>query len=478
MKRKIKKRLFCMVLAGLVLLAGCTPKEKKSVYPTALEQSDQEEINKKQKGEENQQEECLRIYLGEFSEELSPFFYVTDGDERLLDLMYTKVSEENGDGAAQITVTKNVSGGRHTIYQITIKENVMDKDGHLFTADDLLFNYYLRCQLDYQGIDQINQMSIVGLEEYQYGVSGKKLRLRKKKVQEKMSYPTKGVAKKIRQEIILPALKKEYAWIESLYLSQSQKKLTDKYPQPEMLFARYFAPDTSYTGKGKRKKQVLLDVAEQYGGDVKKLSKVTGEDYTFAVRCLLIRQLWPEQNTGTGKIAGIRKKDDRTIEIETTGFQTKDKERLENLYLLSRNGLLDTQSGFNLPPGSGPYYPEQKTEDGLLLTSNDYYQEGSPYIGRIQIVEREVVGKGENVSVECANGITEGRLDMAVVWERAEKEKEDLKKVLGEGKTAWKVAANGGVLYSTERINATTIPNRMTATEDVIKKIGQLKKNE
>lgn len=497
----IKRRCFFGLLAVLIVMSGCSGKEEKrndKVQAVPTETTDS--VREKREGKQ-QNQGVLRLYLGELSSGLSPFFFLTEGDKRFLNLLYMKVSTGQGNDsgsqqekaednytagavqaadqpageAAEITVIKKAKS-RHTVYRITIKDNVRDSYGNQMTSDDLLFNYYLRCQVDYRGLDQINRMNIVGLEKYQYGVGGKKLRVRKKKVKERMSFPTKEIAKKIGREIILPALKREYAWVESVYLDESQKKLISRYPQASMLFARYFAPNTNYTGKGKSKKQVLRDVAAQYGGDVKKLSRVTGEDYTVAARCLVIRQLWKKRRTGTGKIAGIRKRDDRTIEIETTDFQKKDRKRLGNIYLLPKCTFPSSKEDTGLPPGCGLYCLERWMRDSVWLVSNGYYQGGHPGITRIQVV-RDVVGKGEDVSVECARKITQGELDMAIVWERISREKKSLRKALGDGEAAWKVVADGGVLYSTERINATTMPDRMTATKDVLEQIGQLKLN-
>lgn len=489
MRTGIWKRHFFVLLAGMVLLAGCTGKEDRTADP-AQTASVQPDVRGGE--EEERDERCLRIYLGKISGEVSPFFYLTAGDERLLNLLYTKVCCASGAavgvdgdsgepgagaGAAAISVKRKTSKNRHAIYRITIKENIRDRDGNRLTAEDLLFNYYLRCQLDYRGLDQVNRLDIVGLEEYLYGARGKKLQSRKKKVKERLSYPTRKLAKKIRQEIVLPALKREYEWVEAVYLDPAQKKIVSRYPQPSMLFARYFAPDTKYTGKGKSRGQVLKDVAKQYGGDLKKLSRVTGDNYTAAARNLIISDLWPKQKTGTGRIKGIRKKNNSTIEIITREYRKKDKERLGNIYLLSRHGLFPGGSDRNLPMGCGAYVPEEEG-GSLQLVPNGYYQQGNPQIEKIQVLERGAIGKGVDVSVACAKKIAEGDLDMAIVWERIPKEKKNLRKVLEDGEKKWKVAANGGVLYSTERVNATTIPSRMTAAADVINHIGQLRLNE
>ena len=470
MKKESRKRFraavrILLVMMGVLAVTGCHKKEKGSIYQAQTGQQEE-----KTGGAEK--ETAFRLYLGEISAECSPFEYFTAGDERLLSLVYSRVQE-----VADISVEQNTPEKGRTRYRITLRQELRDKNGNCLTADALLFNYYLRCQTNYRGCDTVNEMKIVGLEEYQYGVRGKKLQKRRKKVREMLKYPTKELANALRKEIVLPELKREYAWTQTLYFDSSQDELTGKYPQISMLFARYFAADTTYTGKNKTRKQVLLDIARQYGGNLKGLSRVTGKEYTGAARAVAIQQLYGKQGGGDGKISGIRKRDDTTVEIVTEGYQKEDRQRLGEIFLLSRFPSCGQKDTEQFPLGCGEYYVAKQNSEKLVLCSNSNAWQGKPQIEELFIDTGKERGKGEGTAVRCVKKIAEDELDMAVVWERVDKEKKSIRQILGTGDNAWKVAAQGGVLYSTQRVNGTTIPEKMTPDKDVISNMGNIKRN-
>lgn len=460
MKKK-QTKYFCVVLSVLLLATGCFS-EKAHPVETASTMSPRENE--------------LNLYIGEISEEISPFFYLTLGDARLLSLLYSKVLQKDSNGklsedAGSISVIRDGKKDSRTVYEITLNEKIRDAEGNQLTADDLVFNYYLRCQTGYRGFDQVNQVDIVGLEEYQYGAEGNSLQKIKKNIEKIISHPDKSWKKKIQKEIIQPALIQEYAWTESVYLNRAYGQFTKKYPEVPMLFARFYALDTTYSGKGKTKEQVIKDIAAQYGTDYRKLSQVTGDDYSTAVRCAALQSLYPERETGLGSIKGIRKIDEHRIEIETTGYDKRDKERLGDIYLLPRNLYDDSKKEGGLPAGSGAFAQAKKEKEGWLLTANQYYWRGVPQIAAVQIM------KGSNTSLECIEKIKDGRLDMACVWEKLESEKKQIKEKLEEKESSWQVAAARGILFSTERVNATTIPENMSPDHDILQQMEKLEMN-
>lgn len=476
-----KKRIVFAAMVLCILLTGIGCEVRKSGVP----------MKKKNTATER---DTLRLYIGEITETVSPFFYLTQGDHRLLSLLYSKVmttdQEECGrNDVATITVFRDKKNDS-TSYRIRLKENSKDAEGKLLTSQDLLFNYYLRCQITYQGIDQVNQVNIVGLEEYQCGAKGSSLKQIRKKIEKQEKSDSRDWKKLVQQKIIIPVLQREYQWTKELYLYPEYDSLTKKYKKTELLFARLYALDTTYTGKGKNRQQVVEDIAEQYGTDYHKLSEVTGEEYGVAVRCLALQKICPEQTAGEGQIAGIRMVDEYEIEIQTRGYDKDDLERLGNIYLVPGGeydfseimvnvGQVDnaenvdkTEKAENrkkrLVTGTGNYILDQKPGNGWLLKANTYAINGTPDIWQIQLTEEETG------AVECLQQIKKGDLDMACIWEYQSKEKEVLKKELEE-EDAWKVRAKQGVLYSTERVNATTLPEKMSCRNDVLEYIGQIK---
>lgn len=485
----------CLLITGIYGLTGCLAQQEDS-SPEALEAAKNNNATAATgsgAGNRAVSDKCLRLYMGELSQDIAADCAKTEGDERLLSLMYQCVNE-----LADIRVTKNPSDG-HAIYRIALKKQVVDSRGKLVTADALLFNYYWRCQIAYHGQDKVNQMNIDGLSEYQYGSSGEKKRLRQQKVRKLLKAPDGALKKQIQAQIIIPVLEKEYAWVESVYLEPSFRGICKKYPNPVQLFAHYYAINTSYTGKGKSKKQVLKDVAGQYGTDLTKLSQLTGDNYEKAAECIAIGRLWPGLVAGTGKISGIRKLDDMTIEVETTDYNKEDVRRLGQIRIYTEASV-NERSSFtrqvgaagstnigglaasddrsmtakdeeDFPVGTGSYLIQEETSEQIILTANSYYERKS--LNPIKIV----VYRQEQTAGECIRGICSGELDMACVWERVEMEKKEVSRTMETGDAAWKVAAQGGVLFHPGRVNATTVSKKAVRSKDTCSLICGLEMN-
>lgn len=449
----------CLLITGIYGLTGCLAQQEDNP-PEVLEAAKNNNATAATGSAVTVSDKCLRLYMGELSQDVAADAAKTEGDERLLSLMYQRVDE-----LADIRVTKNPSDG-HAIYRITLKKQVVDSKGKLVTADVLLFNYYWRCQIAYHGWDKVNQVHIDGLSEYQYGASGEKKRLRQQKVKKLLKAPDAALKKQIQARIIVPVLEKEYAWVESVYLEPSFQKICKKYPNPVQLFAHYYAINTSYTGKGKTKKQVIKDVAGQYGTDLTKLSQMTGDHYERAAECIAIGQLWPGLDAGTGKLSGIRKLDDMTLEVETTDYNKEDIKRLGQIRIYT-----EAKAKEEFPIGTGSYLVQEETPEQIILTANSYYERKS--LNPIKIV----VDRQAKTAEECIGKICDGELDMACVWERVAMEKKEVSRALETGDAAWKVAAQGGVLFHPGRVNATTVSQKAVRSKDTCSLICGLELN-
>ncbi len=402
----------------------------------------------------------MRCYLGEIHKDVSPFTPVSGADRRFLSLLYQQLRVEDG---YMVQTLRDTPEQGHTVYRISIADGQGCMD-----ADTLIWNLYLRCQTGYSGFDEINRMAITGLEEYQFGASGKQLRNRKKMIKEKREMLCKKYRKEIQKKIIRPALEREYEWVESLYEDDSQKKVTEKYPKAAALFVRYFAPNTDYKVKKKGKEKVIRDVVKQYRGDTKKLSRVTGENYEMALRGIFIEKLWREQAAGTGKIRGIRKLDDHTVEVETTLYQKKDRKRLKSLYILSRETEEDTYKGGALSHHTGRYEITEKTENGWILSAR---KTGQSSVAKIQ------VETGSYHAEDCVKNIQSNVWDLAVIRDRLPGEKEETRAAMERGNARWNVAAMGAVLYNPQIINATASKEEDTMSDDITAFVDSLRIN-
>lgn len=371
-----KQWVYAVFFLGIVLcMGGCRKKSNPADNIVAKEA----------------EEEILQLHLGEISQEVSPFFYVTQGDEKLLSFLFLKAAEgekmmANEQAAGGIRVLRSE---KSTVYEISIKEGWKDSKGNELTADDLLFNYRLRCETGYRGMEQINQINIKGLKEYQFNAMGEECKKREKQVKKALAVPDKKLKRKIQEELICPVLKKEYAWVKSLYGQKEYESITKKYPKPQQLFAKFYAADVTYNGKKKTEKAVINDIAGQYEGDYQALSKITERDYEVLARCIAIETLFPDREGAEEEkreIDGIRRKDEYTIEIETTGFSKDDKKILADIFLMPKSAEEEIKSAEYFSVATGAYTAYPKSEH-WILQANPYFKHQKPFVSSLQIKE-------------------------------------------------------------------------------------------
>ncbi len=452
--------LLCVVAAGLYGISGRLAEERQG-------RENRKEVWAVSKG--NSTVSCgtkgtLKLYAGELSGRATAYHWETAGDRRVLSLLYQRVSD-----LAEVTWQKK---GKGAVYRIRLKKDVMDSDGKLVTADTLLYNYYMRCQTGYQGDDEVDGISIKGIRSYRYGATGKKMKQRMKKVRQAIRRPDKKLRQQVVKELVIPVLYKEYYWVKTLYYNKSAQKLCDRYPEPVQLFAYYYAPNTSYTGKGKTVKQAVYDIAEQYGTNLEHLEEMTETDYQEKLQGLAIQYFWPERAAGDGKVQGIQKLDDRTVRIETTKYRESDRKKLKNIYVVTRQLSQDASGGkesetemgksdASLPVGTGAYILQEKEKDLLRLQVNSYYEREA--VNPTQIVVRN----GDLTAGRCIRSVCDGTLDMACIWERADYEKKEISRTMKKGDALWESALLGGLVYHPGRVNATTISKEIVDSENL-----------
>lgn len=371
--RKKQWVLAALLLSTILWMCGC----KKQSNPT------DNVVAKKS------EEEMISIHLGEISQEVSPFFYATEGDEKLLSFIFLKMSEHNNKIANENAVgdIQVIRKEKSTIYEISIGEGWRDSRGKEITADDLLHNYMLRCETGYRGIERVNQMKIKGLKEYQLDASKENCKKKEKEVKRALLSPDKKLKQKLEEELIIPALKREYAWIESLY-EQENQSITGKYPKPQQLFSKFFAADVTYHGKNKTKEAVIREIAGQYKGDYQALSEITETDYEAVARCIAIESLFPDKQSA-GKehdIEGIRKKDAYAIEIETMGYTKEDEQILSEIYLVPKEYAGEEDPEEILSVGTGKY-TAQRVSGKWVMQANPYFPHQKPFVASLQIKE-------------------------------------------------------------------------------------------
>lgn len=277
------------------------------------------------------------VIKGDISENVTPFNYNTTADKYLLDLCYASLCGMKD----RKCISKDVSSVYNpktdiTTFKIVLNEGVENVSGYKITADDLLFNYYLRADTGYTSDGGIAALPVAGIQEYRYGT--KKISSIKKKIAKKLKNPDKRTAFLIRKYIIKPVLEKEYEWVCSLYKQETYDYITDKYPRKKDLFVYFFAYGTNYKTKGKKAEKVINDVIKSYGSDYNKLGKVTGENYRKQAEGIALNVIQSDKKFKfrTKNISGIRKLDDYTISIAVKGKRKHGYiNRLGSIYIVS-----------------------------------------------------------------------------------------------------------------------------------------------
>ncbi|MCL2079439.1 MAG: ABC transporter substrate-binding protein [Oscillospiraceae bacterium] len=134
----------------------------------------------------------LMVGYTEFSERFSPFFATSAYDrdvsemtqvlllttDRVGDIVFNAINGEtrnyNGTdyfyrGIADFNITQNADG---TVdYDVTIRDDLVFSDGVALTIDDVIFNFYVKADPDYDGSSTFYSAPIIGMNEFRTGVS-------------------------------------------------------------------------------------------------------------------------------------------------------------------------------------------------------------------------------------------------------------------------------------------------------------------
>lgn len=362
----------------VVATADNTKDSEKVPEENEQEGKPQEEIpgNKEKDLEEKPEDkgkqlEDTVIVKGDISENITPFNYSTTADKYLLDLCYAGIGNIKDRKCISEDITSSYEEKKDiTTYSIKLNEDAENASGHKITADDLIFNYYLRADSGYTGSGSIAGLPVVGLDEYRYGT--RNIPSMKKKISKKLKKPDKRTAALIKKNIIRPVIEKEYKWVCSLYKQEMYDYITDKYPRKKDLFVYFFAYGTNYKTKGKTTKKVINDVIKSYGSDYNKLGKITSENYRKKAEniALYVIQSDKKFKFRIKNISGIRKINDYTVEIKVKGKRKAGYiNKFCNMYIVSMDSwgnasLFDGVSKFGFKRGKADVILKNKLIKG------------------------------------------------------------------------------------------------------------------
>lgn len=295
-----------------------------------------------------------------------------------------------------------------TVYHITLRKDARFADGEQVDADDLIFTLYLLADTSYEGPYTFYRAPVMGMTNYRLDAPAD-VTVEDQEITQALEEMNEQLAALITREIILPALKTEFAWCQSLYESSDYDELTGQYETPEQLFY-YFYGLSEFPGEAS---EIIEFTAEEYAGDYRRLGQVYAEDgdlYEDAARKLAEEYLIAEkiasgQSGKAPNISGIHRVSDYQVDIYTNGYDTNCIYQLnvpvlplhyygdemqynysENQFGFTRGDLSDIQFSDKLPMGAGAYEMVSAQDGRLYLTANQGYYRGQPKIDSIRYV--------------------------------------------------------------------------------------------
>ncbi len=460
---------------------------------------------------ETREEGTIWIYPGSTGESFSPLCCQSAGEANVLDLCFCNVLSRDAAGKrdnpevlekwkkdeAMLAHISEKYDEKKKLSEITIQLNpeIKTVSGVAVTADDLLFNYYLRCDISSGGKEAFGDVKILGQEKYFYG--SEDVTKRKKEIQEILKKPSKEIQKLLQEKIVKPALSQELVWVKELYSDEAYDFISSKYKEPKDLFAYYYAYQTKYSPKGKTEKQVLEEIAGQYGWHYEWLSKVTDKNYEKeAERIALSVLLQQEGKDSVRDISGIAKKDERTVVVLAEG-EKGCADKLCDFWLLplaeyGDRESFDGKTHFGFQKGktedvlqktlgrycaTGPYYAKKVGKGKITLKRNPYYFGKKAEIREICILRKEYT---ENK--EIVKDLLKQNADIILAEENSE-----LNQLLKSRGThaSYKIRKKAietqqledCLLYRTSYVNAPSLPEHMTQYDTIFKQITNLKVN-
>ncbi len=199
MKTKSMKRFLALLMAMamvLCLMSGCGTETETSDPTEAPTEASNGNAAETQEPEETAEPytgaDTLVVGESNFSQKFSPFFAKTTYDLEIADLVSVVLLDSDREanmllnsidgetvayngtdytyyGLANCVVTQNDDG---TItYDFELRDDIVFSDGEPLTADDVIFSMYVYSDPNYAGSTTFSSLPIVGMQEYQTGVS-------------------------------------------------------------------------------------------------------------------------------------------------------------------------------------------------------------------------------------------------------------------------------------------------------------------
>ena len=318
-----------------------------------------------------------------------------------------------------------------TTYTIRLRKGLAFSDGVPLTADDLVFNYYIRLMPDYDGEGRLRQYDIVGLRNYYYNNSAAEDQtVSEKEITAELAKPGETVAAYIRN-LILETLQEQAKQCETLWPTYQAYGYGNS---AQEFFYRLYGLDLNYNLLGKDMDTVCREVAASYGLDYRHLAENYAVDESYfdeQVRgyvreTLMVQKIKAANGEPVDYISGIIRLGDSVMKLKVHGFDENAVYDLLDVDVLPLHYYGDpalynynahkfgfVPGSFSIPDeklaaplGAGPYVFSHGGADSVNFTRNELFYQGEP--------------GAEYANVRCDYGeglgyVSEGVVDVAAV---------------------------------------------------------------
>ena len=400
-----RKFSIMLVVAGMSAsaLAGCSSKEPNTNNTTTTTESTGKTEDKKE--ESKSKYNTLIVGIMPMNGVFSPFFSTTAYDNYIWTRTAAGLLTNNPAGEPvseladfKIEEVKDADGKiTQTVYTFTLKDGVKFSDGTPVTADDVIFSYQVFADPTYDGSSTLYTTPILGINEYRYDDANYATKIAELKAQadaitdeEVKAYiydACKGAYDKHGEETIVEYVGGTVEGLDKLEGDARKEAVEKAYAEFEIANAL-----DSYKGKAIDAKFKTLE------SDYIKANLAGGTTVT--------------------EIEGIKKIDDKTVEVTIDGVDPKAIWNLgitispKHYYGVGKDGKEFTKGDLSMvkektaaPMGAGPYIFESFENNIVTLRANENYFKGKP---AIPTVKYQVTSSANKL-----DGVKMGDMDIA-----------------------------------------------------------------
>ncbi|MEG2295117.1 MAG: ABC transporter substrate-binding protein [Oscillospiraceae bacterium] len=372
-----KSRKLMVILAAILVVNGVALTACSTTKTTTEETGSSTTQNNTEK------QKTLVEATAKLNGVFNPFFATTSYDRNISDKVHASLISNDREGiptdhlakyTQPVEVKKEDGTVEKTVYTFELVEGAKFSDGQPVTADDVIFSLKVYCDPTYSGSSTIFTTPIIGVNEYRYDDVNYAAAIEKIKVE----------SEKLNDEEITTFIK-----------SQVDKKMETISIEDAMEYVGYENKDT-LTGD-KLKESVLqayytFEIAKKE--DYK--AGATKAKYKELETAYIQKNLESSEGNVT-EIEGIKKIDDRTVEITIDGVDPKAIWNLGGFMIapahyygkglegganagkeFKKGDLTVVEEKNAAPMGAGPYIFDKFENNVVSYLANEMYFQGAP----------------------------------------------------------------------------------------------------